>query len=469
MDIQANYLEKILGDNQEAKFAIREIPHFQFCSEDLLNLIYSYGRIYSLREGECLTREGEFDQWVYFLLSGTLTVIVGGEKVDNISASMVGESCIFGEPHNATLNASDGGVVALGIDMAILDKLQGDSSNSGGNASKDAHVFVELLSIVTGEIIDRIADLAYIQLDVASKLAINIKADEVGDIISGLIKNAYSGDPQVNIAMYKYLMRRDKALLALSLQPDKITVDTRKFYSHIVNQGTPELALEMAQVIYDVRQGDSYGEDGITGYLGSQNFNGFVGDAFQKAADHYASVREGQQNSRELTEHAWREHFRMGDDMRIELPGFCRWLKSTYGYTDLQVVEILILILREASRYTAEINMTTKDMMSELSQIKGLKKLEGFAGGGEVVISLFFDSRTAEEMIPLFSRHVLDVHLINPYLERLGEPQLATAGDAVATAGAAGAAATPAPAADATAGEAEAQLGSDELVDSLFD
>lgn len=449
MEIQANYLDKVLGSNQEAKFAIREIPHFQNCSDELLDLVFAYGRIFSLEVGESLTREGEFDQWVYFLLGGKLAVLVGGEQVDTISSAMVGERCIFGEARKATLNAEEGGVRALGIDMAVLDTLQGGN----GESAENVRVHCELLSIITEEIIDRIADLAYIQLDVASKLALNIQSDEVADIISALIASSYSGDPQINIAIYKFLMRRDKALLALSLRSDKITVNTTRFYAHCVNSGRLELALELAQTIYELQQGAHADGGGVGGFMGSRNFNQFVHEVFEQIAERCRDTQAGRKNPRKITETAWREHFRMGPDLHISLAPVCEWLQYAYGFTDLQVVETLVMILQQASGYTMEINKSNKEMMIELSQIKGLKKLEGLTENAEIVLSVFFDTRTTEEMIPLFSKHVLEVHLIKPYLERTGKPAAAEdAGDTAQKA--------------ATEGETDE---SEVLLDSLFD
>lgn len=460
MDIQASYLENVLGSNQEAKFAIREIPHFRDCSDDLLKLVFTYGRIFSLEVGECLTREGEFDQWVYFLLGGKLAVLVGGEQVDTISSSMVGERCIFGQARKATLNADEGGIRALGIDMAILDTLQGGN----GESAENVRVYSELLSIITEEIIDRVAELAYIQLDVGSKLAVNIQSDEVADIISGLIANSYSGDPQANIAIYKFLMKRDRALLALSLQPDKITVDTTRFYAHCVNSGRLEWALDLAHILYDLQHGAHAGGGSASGFMGRRNFYRFVHDVFEQVAERCRKTQAERGNTREITETGWREYFRMGPDLHISLAPVCQWLQNAYGFTDLQVVDILVMILQQASAYTAEINKTNKEMMVELSQIKGLKKLEAITENPGIVNSVFFDTRPTEEMIPLFSRHVLEVHLINPYLERIGKPAAASpaaspeAGDA-----------SQVTAAEDAPPAAEEKGGSRDVLDSLFD
>ncbi len=91
MTVKANYLQQILGDNEEAQLAIREIPYFRDCSDKLLRLIFRYGRVFSLQEGEELTREGEFDQWVFIVLSGRLAVYVGDDRVDVTTSSLVGE------------------------------------------------------------------------------------------------------------------------------------------------------------------------------------------------------------------------------------------------------------------------------------------------------------------------------------------------------------------------------------------
>ena len=59
MEVKTNYLGALLGGDQNARMAIREIPLFRTCSDELLELVFRYGRIFSLREGETLGIVGE--------------------------------------------------------------------------------------------------------------------------------------------------------------------------------------------------------------------------------------------------------------------------------------------------------------------------------------------------------------------------------------------------------------------------
>ncbi|MCZ6843453.1 MAG: hypothetical protein O7G32_11560, partial [SAR324 cluster bacterium] len=421
MNVKANYIEQVLGENQDALYAIREIPHFKHSSEELLKLIYTYGRVYALREGEQLTREGEFDQWVFFVLNGKLAVYVGEEWVDTISSSLVGERCILGEPRKATLSAGEGGVTALGVDMAILDTLE----SAGGHDPQKFQVYGELLSIITGEIINRIADLAYNQLEISNKLAINVKSEAVTDVINGFLAHEYRGRPEVNMAIYKFLARKDRVLLGMALESDKITVDTRKLFALCVNSGRTALTLELANLVHDFSLEDSQALEEDAGHYTEQfNFYAFVGQVYARIIEQYGATKFGQPGGRPLRESAWRQKFRLRGSMSVDLANVCIWLKSAYRFTDLEIVEALRFMLHEASAYTDQINMANRQIMIELSRIKVLQKLDSIVNDSEKFTPQFYDSKTLEEMIPEFSKQILEVHLIKPYMERLEQAGL---------------------------------------------
>ena len=478
MDVKANYLEQMLGENQEALFAIREVPHFRTCSENLLRLIYTYGRIYALREGEKLTREGEYDQWVFFILNGKLAVYVGEEWVDTISSSLVGERCILGEPRKATLSAGEGGVTALGVDMAVLDALEG----SGGQTPEMVPLYAELLSIITAEIINRIADLAYNQLEISSKLAINVKSEAITDVINGFMHNAYAGRPEANLAIYKQLARRNRELLALVLEDDKITVDTRRLYALCVNGGHGDLILELAGEMHDFLLGTRQAEqEEAAHYTADYNFFEFVGHVFASIAQQYDGIKSGKTRGREFKETAWREKFRLGGDLTIDLDQLRKWLKDAYQFTDLEIIEALKFMLHEASAYTAHINMANRKMIHELSQIKLLQKLDTEAAVSDNFTPEYYSAKTPEEMIPMFSKQILEVHLVKPYLEKLGLNGDAAAEDSAAPAAVSSAeegeaAAPPASssaessaAADAATAATSEEVSAQDVADSLFD
>ena len=417
MEPRANYIAQVLGENQGALYAIREIPHFRNCSEELLNLVYTYGRVFSLMEGETLTREGEFDQWVYFIINGKLAVHVGGDWIDTISSALVGERCILGEPRKATLSAGEGGVMALGVDMAVLDALQ-ENENSGKNQIR---IYSELLSIITGEIITRIAELSSNQLDISSKLSMYHKLDLEAEIVTGMMENAYLDDREVNMVIHKHLMKNDREELTLSLKEDRFRVDTRKLCSNFLNRGLngkiPELADEIFTFLNasgkfpppDLEMGDGAGYD----------FHHFVGSIAGKMEEKFRSRPESSRAGKSMTLSGWRENFRLSDQFSVDLDKTIGWLESVYRFSAVEIIDFLKFLLQEGSEYTAAINRSTQKMISYLTQLKSMKKLETSRKAVDQVQLDYYSSTSTEDMIPIFSKHILEVHLVNPYLEEI--------------------------------------------------
>ncbi|MCH8843087.1 MAG: Crp/Fnr family transcriptional regulator [SAR324 cluster bacterium] len=451
METRTNYIDQVLGDNPDALMAIREVPHFRDSSRKLLDLIYKYGRIFALNEGEVLTREKEFDQWVFFILSGRLAVYVDDEWVDTISSSLVGERCILGEPRKATLQAAEEGMTALGVDMALLDLLNDPDRPDG----EDLSVCVELLSLITGEILNRIVDLAYNQIDVAGKHRTYLDSEHTAEIIHKLRENAYAADPQVNIEVFKFLKSRANFRLASCLSGDGITVDTRKFYAHCVNIGEHGLIYDLAETLR--RGNDSSG--GVRSPSAAINRNSpFHFKDFARIVGERISERDRERNPvNGVTASGWKSRFKLSNELQIDLPGVCAWLGQSHGFSEIDLIETLMIILKEASDYTARINASIKSMIRELGEIKFLRKLQSVATETDASAPDFYISRTPEEMIPLFSKHVLEVHLIKPYLERLKAREPVPP-------------AVPHPkAADDQDSGAQADGGSQSLADDLFD
>ncbi len=169
MDPVTNYCAAILGENQEAMLAIRLIPELAGCSDDLLQMIYTYSKTVYTQPGEILIQEGLFDQWVYFIIQGELDVIINGEHLGTTGGPIVGERCILGEPRGADLVAGEDSLMALGVEMSIIDELNRDINNFQQTASSDEEaeayanermaIALELFTIILNEVIGRITNL----------------------------------------------------------------------------------------------------------------------------------------------------------------------------------------------------------------------------------------------------------------------------------------------------------------------
>lgn len=76
--------------------------------------------------GEILIKEGEYDCWVYFLLSGQLEIVKAGKAIGRLqrNGDMFGEmGVIDGSPRSASIRAVTKSLV-LGFDASYLDQKQ---------------------------------------------------------------------------------------------------------------------------------------------------------------------------------------------------------------------------------------------------------------------------------------------------------------------------------------------------------
>ena len=424
MAAKLSYLEQVIGENPEAVLAIREVPHFRECSDNLLRLIYKYGRIFSLQANEELTRENEFDQWVFFILGGRLAVYVGDELVDTITSTMVGERCILGEPRGATLRAADDGITALGIDMALLDALR----ERQGQGAESAAVLIELLSIIATEIVRRVANLSYAHYDISGKYEKNRGLEQSTDLIEKIKTNSFQNDPYTNLEIYKYLHRVDKWMLALCTAGETPVVDTRKLYALGINSGRHDLIGGMIAKLSERNGAPSPPAGEEDPQIRTFSFVDFCLRALR--ALNAERGRGGAENDpKPIPMEAWRERFRLDDSLKVDLKGICGWLKRALGYSDVELVQALMLILKEGSEYTAQINDSIKAMVSELSRISFITKLESAAPATEASLWEYLDRKKPEELIPLISQHVLGVHLVKPFLDGLERLGNTTAGE----------------------------------------
>ncbi|MDH4121522.1 MAG: hypothetical protein OEV94_07450 [Deltaproteobacteria bacterium] len=423
----ANYLESILGDNPNALLAIREIPMFRNCSDGLLGLVYRYGRIVHLEEGEELIREGEFDQWVYMILSGVLTVHLGGEHVDTVSSSLVGERCILGEPRRATLKAAPGGVNALGIDMAILDWLE----NPRGQAPPETDVYKELFALITAEAVERVAKLEFNQTDTAARHHMFIHSDALADTVVGLMENRFQSDREQNMILYDHLSRTDRVSMALSMGEDRVTLNTAKLVALYTSQGRHGEIWQLAEHLL-ARRKDSRLDVAPPFF----SYQAFLESTRQKVGVYLAKTLGMKPEQKGLSQENWREHLMLDEGMKVDLGNLSRWMQYAFGLNDRDMIALLRLLFQEACATTAAINATIQSMIGRMRSLAFVQKLGQATAGGEAGVVELFHSKTVEEMIPVFSRTIIQVHLIEPMVawqEKMNRGQKAPSAGAAAT------------------------------------
>lgn len=114
-----------LTDRDDLLDIIRKIPFFASYTDPQLREILSLSRIRSFSPGEYITREGEYDSWLYIVLSGRVHVLSGGTPVAQIerAGQTIGEMALVdGEPRSASARAATK-TTTLAIDMSVSERM----------------------------------------------------------------------------------------------------------------------------------------------------------------------------------------------------------------------------------------------------------------------------------------------------------------------------------------------------------
>jgi CRP-like cAMP-binding protein len=421
MSDKTGYLGSILGQDPDALLALREVPAFHDCSGPLLELLFRYGKVVILQDGDELTREGEFDQWVFFVIKGRLEVWVGDQHVDTINSSMVGERCILGEQRRATLRATDEGVTALGVDMALLDALRDRAETEFEPIS----VYLELLSIITGEVINRIAELEFNLLDFTYKYVSHNRTERLSQILRDLAHGLYRKEREANFAIYRHLLKRNPVALFRCVEADGFTVDTRLLYAEAVLEGNHALLYQVAEAVQTAHEeAGNGGDNGAVEAAGEYNYAAFVAHIAQiilRQRGGSPGVAETQAITAGI-----HKRLRLDEGMKVDLRGLMHWLVAEHRFTAEDTIDLLMTLLKEASDYTARVNGRIKAMVHELTQTRFAKELESASLAGASSPAEYYHNTPLEELIPFFSKNILDVYLVQPYTERIHAAAIGT-------------------------------------------
>ena len=115
-----------LKDNETILKRLRDVALFDALSEKELRDLMALSKLRSYGKGESIIREGEYDCWVYFLLSGSVNVIVGDRGIRTLSrkGDIFGEMGIIdGSPRCASIVANEDDTQCLGMDASVLDRI----------------------------------------------------------------------------------------------------------------------------------------------------------------------------------------------------------------------------------------------------------------------------------------------------------------------------------------------------------
>ena len=111
-------------DNIEIINLFRKIDRFKELSDHDLNAFIASGKLRKYEPDEIIIKEGDYDCWVYFLISGELNIIKDDYPVGTLrrSGDIFGEiGVIDGSPRSATIRTKTN-VLTLGIDASVIDQ-----------------------------------------------------------------------------------------------------------------------------------------------------------------------------------------------------------------------------------------------------------------------------------------------------------------------------------------------------------
>ncbi len=121
--IESDYLK----GNDKFLQKLRLIPTLKEFSEEDLKGFLHLSKVRKYQPGELILEEGFFDSWVYFLISGKVKVVKGGEVLTTLrrTGDIFGEmGVIDGSSRSASVYAADE-TVCLVIDASYIDRLSG--------------------------------------------------------------------------------------------------------------------------------------------------------------------------------------------------------------------------------------------------------------------------------------------------------------------------------------------------------
>lgn len=116
-----------IKENRDIIQKLREIPILNSLKKEELRGLLNMSKVVIYEEEEYIIREGQFDNWIYFLLSGKVGIQKHGETIAELQrlGDLFGEmGVIDGSPRSASI-ISLKKTTCLGIDASYVDRLEG--------------------------------------------------------------------------------------------------------------------------------------------------------------------------------------------------------------------------------------------------------------------------------------------------------------------------------------------------------
>lgn len=116
-----------IRENRNIIQKLREVPIFKSLNKEELRGILNMSKLVTYEEEEYIIREGQYDNWIYFLLAGTVGIQKHGDTIAELKrlGDLFGEmGVIDGSPRSASIIALEK-TTCLGIDASYVDRLEG--------------------------------------------------------------------------------------------------------------------------------------------------------------------------------------------------------------------------------------------------------------------------------------------------------------------------------------------------------
>lgn len=146
--------------NAEVLEQFRRIPAFSPLDEAQIQAVVQLSRMRKYAAGEIVIHEGEYDQQVFFLVQGELSIVHQGVQVGAIRrlGDVFGEMGIIdGSPRSATITAMKP-TLCVALDGAILERM--DERNRCVVQAIFYRIFCEILATRLREMDARLAELS---------------------------------------------------------------------------------------------------------------------------------------------------------------------------------------------------------------------------------------------------------------------------------------------------------------------
>lgn len=105
---------------------LRKVPFLHSYADRFLRKILELSKLRRYQEGEAITRQGEYDIWLYVILSGEVRVVKNEEEIARLDAlgGTFGElAMIDGEARSASVYAAQPNTTCLAIDSSFVEHL----------------------------------------------------------------------------------------------------------------------------------------------------------------------------------------------------------------------------------------------------------------------------------------------------------------------------------------------------------